>query len=323
MEDLVRIRGMLLRLLKKKEIHIVHFHEPMSAFLFLQLFKRYDLPQRILTLHNFPMLYYIINSKLFPVKYKLWKSLFLPIEKILYKCVTHVSVVNPIFSSYLSIYSPAIRVYYSPLGVDTNLFHPNKRNSSIGNRILKKLNLEKFKGKYVLYVGRVEYLKGVDLLVSVANKLSRKIPFVIVGSGTYLKNMLSIVKKSRRAGQFYFLGSINWRFLPYIYASACCLILPSRAEGFPQVILEAMASGIPVITTEVVKYLGIIKQNENGIIVRTNDINGLAEAITYVVENEKIRKKMGECARKKVVKEYTWEHVAERFLRLYRKILNN
>ena len=109
---------------------------------------------------------------------------------------------------------------------------------------------------------------------------------------------------------------------PFYYKAADIFCLPSTmtTEVFPLVLLEASASEIPMVVSDLNTFKCIVENGYNGIIARRGDPEALANAIIYLLENEDTRKKMGKNARKKVEK-YTWERIAEMTEKVYQMVL--
>jgi glycosyltransferase involved in cell wall biosynthesis len=98
------------------------------------------------------------------------------------------------------------------------------------------------------------------------------------------------------------------------------LVLPSLSEGFPVTILEAMASGLPVIATRVGGVPEIIENNVNGYLVETENPQEIAEALLKLLQDEQLRKYISGNSRKKAEK-YRWDKVAATLEEIYQNIL--
>ena len=112
-----------------------------------------------------------------------------------------------------------------------------------------------------------------------------------------------------------FLGNIPNRELPKILNQHEVFVLPSLWEGMPKTLLEAMACGLPVIGTRIDGTKEVIEHGKNGILCET-DSNSIREAIINVMENEKLKQKLGENARRTIVENYSLPNLAEKELKL-------
>jgi len=154
----------------------------------------------------------------------------------------------------------------------------------------------------VVSVGEVGIQKGTYYLVEAFRKLA--IPnseLLMVGSvrssiQAYLKGQPDNVKTA---------GTIRYPLLQKAYHSASVVVTPSIQDGFSQVVLQAMASGIPVVVSANTGACEAITQGVNGLVVQARDIDALAGAIELLYRDPELRKRMGENAREAAVK-YTW-----------------
>jgi D-inositol-3-phosphate glycosyltransferase len=118
-----------------------------------------------------------------------------------------------------------------------------------------------------------------------------------------------------------FLGAKDQDILPYYYAAAEMVVMPSHYESFGMVALEAMAMGRPVIASEVGGLAFLIKDGVNGFHVPTRDPEALAERIFELLTNEPCREDMGRAARENA-KRFDWTIIARQVLRAYSDMVN-
>jgi D-inositol-3-phosphate glycosyltransferase len=118
-----------------------------------------------------------------------------------------------------------------------------------------------------------------------------------------------------------FLGAKDQEVLPYYYAAAELVVMPSHYESFGMVALEAMAMGRPVIASEVGGLAFLIQDGVNGYHVPSRDPEALAERIYELMTNDACRQDMGLAARESAQR-FAWPIVAERILRLYSSLLD-
>ncbi|BCS88772.1 glycosyltransferase [Pseudodesulfovibrio sediminis] len=163
-----------------------------------------------------------------------------------------------------------------PRGVDTERFHPNKRNGfyntfNVGSRIK------------LLYVGRVSQEKGLDVLTEAFKKVSKmrnSLQLIVVGDGPYLKTM----QRQLRNAPVTFTGVLKGEALTQAYASADLFVFPSATDTFGNVVLEAQASGLPVIVTDKGGPAENVLPNETGLIIPANNPDSLLRAIIHMVD---------------------------------------
>ena len=219
------------------------------------------------------------------------------------------------------------KVVIVPNGVDTDFFKPRLR----GDDVLKKFSLEE--QGYILFVGRVSPEKGVHLLLKafkqVIGKVTRDVKLAIVGplTSSFTSRGVSpytevLVKYARKKlpGKVVFTGPASKDMLRILYSNAYCLVLPSLAEAFAMVILEAMASGTPPIGSTAGGTPDIIADRVNGLLFRKEDQEDLARKILMLIEDKALRNKLAANARKTAEENYSWHVVASRIKEVYARI---
>ena len=191
-----------------------------------------------------------------------------------------------------------------PRGLDTQLFHPTRRNPKF---------FEKFGAKNgqvrLLYVGRVSREKDLDLLAEAYRRLRAEglsIQLCVVGHGPYSKEF------SESLPEALFTGYLKGEELAGAYASADIFVFPSTTDTFGNVIIEAQASGVPVIVSDSGGPKELVENERNGLITKSHDVEDLTRAIRELVANPERRKQMGNLARESVI-DRTWPNAFRRF----------
>jgi glycosyltransferase involved in cell wall biosynthesis len=198
---------------------------------------------------------------------------------------------------------PDVTIHVIPNGVDVQRFRPGgspARNGSVR----------------LLYVGRLTYQKGVDVLIQALHKLASKIQFEVelVGDGNARRPLERMVQKFGLAERLHFTGWLDQTEIPQRYQQADIFVLPSRDEGMANVILEAMASGLPVIATSIAGNVELVQHGENGLLVTPDDPEQLADALLALMNEVELRQRMGSSGRALVERGYSWNHMAEQYL---------
>jgi len=175
----------------------------------------------------------------------------------------------------------------------------------------------------VLFVGRLERVKGVDILLRAAGylkkKYSMKIRIGIVGTGVLLSDLKRLSINLGINNTVEFLG-VRGDILSLLDKSSV-FVLPSRWEGLPISILEAMSRNVPVIATSVGGISEVINDGEDGVLVTPENPELLAGAIIYLLENEGLRAKLATNAFKKVKEEFSIDMYTSDLLNLYKNII--
>jgi glycosyltransferase involved in cell wall biosynthesis len=186
-----------------------------------------------------------------------------------------------------------IRIY--PRGIDVESFTPAKRNGAL------KKQFDISSGTTLLYVGRVSKEKNLHLLADAFTRMAqthRAVHLVVVGDGPYLEEM----RAAMRGLPCHFPGYLSGDALAEIYASADLFVFPSTTDTFGNVVLEAQASGLPVIVTDQGGPSENIVHQQTGLVVPADDRQALQEAMQTLVEDPQRLKTMGAAARKYVEK---------------------
>ncbi|MFH1278317.1 MAG: glycosyltransferase family 4 protein [Candidatus Eisenbacteria bacterium] len=192
-----------------------------------------------------------------------------------------------------------------PNGVDTTVFHPGP-------------DPEVFT---VLFVGRLIHRKGVDHLIEAFASLGEErggARLVIVGDGPARNALEDLARRRGVAERVMFRGATNWSGLPEIYREASLFVLPAHEEAMSNAALEAMASGLPIITTDT----GVAEiLDENGFVVPRSDPGAIADAIRRYLRDPELLRRHGERSRERA-EQMSWEGVSRDYLDLYDRILS-
>jgi glycosyltransferase involved in cell wall biosynthesis len=175
----------------------------------------------------------------------------------------------------------------------------------------------------VLFVGRLIPRKGLNYLVEAASLIVKEYSqttFLIVGNGPQKRQMVSEVEKRNLHGNFVFLGDVSEGVLPVLYNCADVFVLPSIQEGQGIALLEAQASGKPVVAFDVAGVPEAVVTGKTGLLVKPNS-SKLADAIMKLLASWTLRRKMGNMGRKFVAENFSWHICAEKMLSVYRAAL--
>ncbi|MDD5199893.1 MAG: glycosyltransferase [Terrimicrobiaceae bacterium] len=199
---------------------------------------------------------------------------------------------------------PAQRLRILPRGLDIETFRPSRRDENFWPaRGLRAGELA------MLYVGRVSKEKGLDVLVAATQRLAEwRLPVrpIFVGDGPYLAEM------KRMLPDAIFTGYVRGEELAVAYASADFFVFPSATDTFGNVVLEAHASALPVVVSDMGGPRDLIDDGVDGYITRANDPEELADRIRRLCADAGLREEMGAAARKKV-ESRDWQEAFERF----------
>ena len=191
-----------------------------------------------------------------------------------------------------------------PRGLDTSLFHPTRRDP----KFWRQYGAEP--GELILlYVGRVSVEKNLDVFAAAHDRVRAAglpVRAAIVGDGVYTKTMHKLLPDAC------FTGYLSGEPLARAYASADIFVFPSVSDTFGNVVIEAQASGLPVIVSDQKGPQELIERDVTGLITRGSDVDDLAAAILRLGRDEALRARIGAAARR-AVETRSWAGAAERF----------
>ncbi len=200
-----------------------------------------------------------------------------------------------------------------PRGVDTARFHPARRNEG-----LLKERFHASEGVKILYVGRISREKNLHLLAEAFRRLQqtrRAVELVLVGDGPFLKELQEMLAGTPAI----FTGYREGEELSAIYASCDIFAFPSATDTFGNVVLEAQASGLPVIVTDSGGPQENVLPGKTGLIVAAGDSEPLYQALEFLLEDRARLDAMGKAARA-YVENRSNERAFEETWRIYREV---
>jgi len=286
-----------------QRIDVVHSHKYKTTFHALLARRKRPFPL-LATYHNWLEDSFMLKVYAF-------------IDKRLARFVDANVGVSTVVAAELARFAPADKVHYIGNGIDTDRFTPG--HSSTNNRAAARARIGLGDAPVVGFVGRLTPQKGVETLIAAFHAL--EVPgaqLLIVGDGESRAALEAAAKAGRNAARITFLGSR--KDTPELFRAMDVFVLPSYVEAFPMVLLEAMATGVPVIGTPVGDVPKIIEIGQTGHIMPTGDAQFLRSLLTTTLLDESERLRMGEAARANVVANHSAESFARNYVKLYEKI---
>ena len=190
----------------------------------------------------------------------------------------------------------------------------------------KTFEVDPFEKDYILFLGRLDiYMKGLDILLKAFSKVVHEYPktkLKIAGKGRPkdIKKLIDLGEKFRIGDNIDFLGWVSKEEKIRLLAHSKFICMPSRFEGWGIVAVEAAAASKPVIGTNIPGLSDAIINRETGILVSPDNSDELAEAMMYLLEHERERKRMGENGRR-WAKKFSWDNIAKEQEDIYYKVL--
>jgi glycosyltransferase involved in cell wall biosynthesis len=206
-------------------------------------------------------------------------------------------------------FMPGLDIRIIPNGIDTEKFHPSKKQSFT-------------KPIQVLMVGRLISRKRIDLLLAAVGRtkeLGLDIHLNIAGEGNLMRPLQKLANELNVADRVSFMGRVPAERMPQLYRDNDIFVMCSDHEGMSNAMLEAMASGLPIITTRCEGVEELIA--DNGIVIEEAHTQAIADAIKKLADNPEEYKLMSIAARNRA-EHFSWKKVADEYVSCYNKIVN-
>jgi phosphatidylinositol alpha-mannosyltransferase len=299
----MRLESQINEVFEREKFDICHLHEPLMP----------TLCTTVLRLKRTPMVGTFHASGGKP-----WYTMFSPIMKWYldrwFRKLDGRIAVSPVAMRYVNTYFPA-EYTIIPNGIDTH--HFNSHVTPFDTFMDGKIN--------ILFVGRMEKRKGFDYLWKAYRLVKQEVPdcrLIAVGPGVRLRNKYE--KRIKRSGlsDVVFTGYAAYNDLPRYYKTADIVCFPNTGwESFGVVLLEAMATGKPIIASAIDGFTSVLTDGVEGITVPPRDVDKLAEALFKLIKDEHLRQQMGARGQPKAL-QYDWSLLAKRLLDFYTATLN-
>ena len=286
------------RLLRRIRPDLIHCHEEDLGFA-LSLASRWTKTPMIVTCHgvSFPYQQYFWLKRMaerFFLKYSGFKKI-ITVDEMSLPSFAQANIPNAIFI---------------PNGINVKMFEREHRKRS--DRTI------------FLFVGRLEEQKGLLYLLLAAQSLLQMNPnfeIHLIGEGSLDSYLKEQVGKLGLQNHIRFLGSKRPEDMVDYYLQSDIFILPSIWEGMPLTLLEAWAAGLPVIITPVGSIPKICQDGENALLIPPRDAPKTAQAMFMLLQDQNLRKKLGERGKCLVYRDYTWDKFAQRVEKIYDEVL--
>jgi len=284
-------------IIDSERFDVLHFHEPLLPALPMTVL-RMSTTANVGTFHAFA------RSN---VGYYYGRSLLKPYMRRLHRAIA----VSEPARAFVSRYFPRFPIRVVPNGIDVDVFKP-------GLAPIRHLR-DDFVN--ILFVGRLEKRKGLGDLLRAFRYVQERVPrtrLIIVGSGPLKGNVESYVTR-HRVPNVVLAGYVPESVKPRYYASADIFCAPATgAESFGIVLLEAMASGLPVVATEVPGYMSVLVPGSDSVAVQPRRWRELGSALVFLARDRELRRRLGANAYERAQR-YAWDVVASEIVDLYQE----
>ena len=206
-------------------------------------------------------------------------------------------------------FAPELPIGVIPNGVNASTFHPAAEERATPGPVR------------LLFVGRVVFQKGLDVLFRALAALptDRDWELEIIGDGDARPALTLEAAQLGIAPRITFSGWQDRAVIAERYRTVDLFVFPSRDEGMPNVVLEAMASGLPIVATAIAGSEELVRDGENGHLVPPESAPALTAALARLIAQPETRRAMGRASRERIEREYTWSRVAACYLDLLRE----
>ena len=205
-------------------------------------------------------------------------------------------------------------------GIDLSRFKPGKAPKEI----YKKYNLNP-ENPIVLYVGRVDREKSLDILLSAFAETAKKVKnaeLVIVGDGKDMEHLKNLAKSLNIADRTHFLGAVIGDDLPKLYQTGAVFAITSETETQSIVLMEALASGLPAVAVDAGAVKELVKNNQNGFLKKPKSIKPISNALTKLLQNPDLRQKFS-AESLRIAKTHDISHTLAKVEEIYTKVLES
>jgi glycosyltransferase involved in cell wall biosynthesis len=301
----------LYRLMRRERPHIVHTHTAKAGFVGRLAARLAGVPVVLHTFHG-----HVLRGYFSPAKTRL----FVLMERLGARLSTRVITISPVLAEELAGFGVANvdHIEIIPLGFELDAFESQSRG---GGDFRRTLDLPA-SAKLVGAVGRLVPIKNIPLLleaVALAREHDPAIHVVLVGDGELRDDLAA---HARALGIGHAVRFAGWRRdLPRVYADLDAVVISSDNEGTPASLIEAMASGCPVVATRVGGIPDLITDGESGRLVPRGDREALARALLDIFREPEETARMATRARESVIERYQARRLVDDIDRLYQELL--
>jgi len=218
------------------------------------------------------------------------------------------------------------KIHIIPHGLDYDFFsQSNDINLVYSNDALDLKRFKKENKKILLFVGSLVESKGVHILIKALKKSSSKhkdLILIIVGRGSMQNKLESLVKDLQLDEKVFFAGFLDKYALRNLYHNADLFVFPSMSEGFPRVLLEAMAAGTPCLVSDIGANIGALGNGKVGFVAKCFDVDDFSDKINIFFDHEKSWFEMERNKSKNFAQNFSWKNSAKELEKIYSKLLS-
>jgi glycosyltransferase involved in cell wall biosynthesis len=241
-----------------------------------------------------------------PYDFRVYHKLVAPFLRIIWRNAAAVVANSRGLRQLAHAFDPSFEIPIIPNGIDLDSYKTAGRDWMFPR---------------LLSAGRIVHQKGLDLAMLALEGL-RELDWEwqIAGDGPQLHSLQSLAKELGIGDRVRFLGWQSREELMKCYQQSNIFLFPSRHEGMPNALLEAMASGLPVVASCIAGSEELVIDGETGYLVPSEDIEALQTSLKKLLIDSKLREQMGRASRRYVEANYSWESTAQQYALLLEKV---
>ena len=236
-------------------------------------------------------------------------------------------------------FSKSFRIVKPTLNASSSIVVPSRFLENVFNQygvttqiIANIIDLERFQSTtnkpkefspHLLVTRNLELIYDNETAIRAFNNVLTTYPnarLTIAGTGPELENLQSLVQQLKLSERVIFTGRVDTQQMPALYQSADVMLNPSKVDNMPNSILEALASGVPVVTTNVGGIPYMVEHEKTALLVNPEDFMAMANAIFQVLENKQCQQNLIDSGLA-LVKQFAWSEVSQHWLTLYKKLV--
>ncbi len=241
-----------------------------------------------------------------PYDFRTYHKLLAPLLRIVWKNAAFVVANSNGLRDLARAFDSRFEIPIIPNGVDLDEYATKERS---------------WQPPLILSVGRLVHQKGLDLaILALASLKDLDWHWHIAGDGPQMDLLKSLAHELGIGDRVVFRGWQSREELIECYRQSNLFLFPSRHEGMPNAVLEAMASGLPVIASRIAGNAELVTDRETGILVDSENIETLCSALRNLLTDPSLRQKMGAASRQRVEQHYSWENTTEQYAILLDKV---
>lgn len=242
-----------------------------------------------------------------PYDFARYHRLAAPLIRLIWRRAAMVVANSDGLAELARAFEPGVPLRVIPNGVDLAYYAPPTRQ---------------WNPPRLLFVGRLVYQKGLDLLFKALGAL-KEYPWELwlVGDGPQRPRLEAFAEKYQIAARVRFENWLDGPALLEKYHQANLFVFPSRHEGMPNAVLEAMACGLPVVATRIAGNEELVVDGETGLLIPSENADALRQALEQLLAEAALRQRMGAAGRARVEAHYAWSQIAAQYLSLITQTL--